>query len=52
MPSTFGLLYFDNTKASLAEDLGLVEKPLIDIADDELRPDKSTLDKINAAFLG
>ena len=47
-----GLLYFDNTKASLAEDLGLVEKPLIDIADDELRPDKSTLDKINAAFLG
>ena len=47
-----GLLYFDNTKASRAEDLGLVEKPLIDIADDELRPDKSTLDKINAAFLG
>ena len=47
-----GLLYFDNTKASLAEDLGLVEKPLIDVADDELRPDKSTLDKINAAFLG
>ena len=47
-----GLLYFDNTKASLAEDLGLVEKPLIDVADNELRPDKSTLDKINAAFLG
>ena len=47
-----GLLYFDNTKASLAEDLGLVEKPLIDVAEDELRPDKSTLDKINAAFLG
>ena len=47
-----GLLYFDNTKASLAEDLGLVEKPLIDVAEYELRPDKSTLDKINAAFLG
>ena len=47
-----GLLYFDNTKASLAEDLGLVEKPLIDVADDDLRPDRSTLDKINAAFLG
>ncbi len=47
-----GLLYFDNTKASLTEDLGLVDKPLIDVADDELRPDKAVLDKINAAFLG
>jgi 2-oxoglutarate ferredoxin oxidoreductase subunit beta len=46
-----GLLYFDNTKASLAEDLGLVETPLIDIADEELRPSKSVLDEINSAFM-
>ncbi len=46
-----GLLYFDNTKASLSEDLGLVDKPLIDVSNDELRPSKSTLDKINTAFL-
>ncbi|MEC8540281.1 MAG: 2-oxoacid:ferredoxin oxidoreductase subunit beta [Candidatus Thermoplasmatota archaeon] len=45
------LLYFDNSKASLVEDLGLVETALIDVADDELRPSKSTLDEINAAFL-
>ena len=47
-----GLLYFDNTKASLSEDLGLVETPLIDVLDSELRPSKEMLDKINAAFLG
>ena len=47
-----GLLYFDNTKASLAEDLALVETPLIDIADEVLRPAKARLDEINAAFLG
>lgn len=47
-----GLLYFDNTKASLAEDLGLVEKPLIDIKDEDLRPGKNVLDEINSAFLG
>ena len=46
-----GLLYFDNTKASLSEDLGLVDKPLIDVSNDELRPSKSMLDKINSAFL-
>ncbi len=47
-----GLLYFDNTKASLAEDMGLVEEPLIDIADENLRPSKSVLDEINSAFMG
>ena len=46
-----GLLYFDSTKASLAEDLGIVETPLIDVPDSELRPGKDMLDKINAAFL-
>ena len=47
-----GLLYFDNTKASLSEDLGLVETSLVDVPDSELRPSKEMLDKINAAFLG
>jgi len=46
-----GLLYFDNTKASLVEDLGLVDLPLIDVVEDELRPNKEMLEKINNAFL-
>ena len=46
-----GLLYFDNKKASLVEDLGLVDLPLIDVIDDELRPNKDMLEKINNAFL-
>lgn len=46
-----GLLYFDNTKASLVEDLGLVDSPLIDVMDNELRPSKEMLEKINSAFL-
>ena len=46
-----GLLYFDNTKASLVEDLGLVDLPLIDVNDTELRPSKEMLEKINSAFL-
>tara|TARA_B100000768_G_scaffold37670_1_gene36340 strand:- start:172 stop:966 length:795 start_codon:yes stop_codon:yes gene_type:complete len=47
-----GLLYFDNTKASLAEDLGLIEKALIDVPDEELRPSQSVLDEINSALMG
>ena len=46
-----GLLYFDNTKASLVEDLGLVDTPLIDVPDSELRPSEDMLNKINSAFL-
>jgi 2-oxoglutarate ferredoxin oxidoreductase subunit beta len=45
-----GLLYFDSTKPSLAEDLGLVDQPLVDVPDNVLRPGKDTLDKINAAL--
>jgi 2-oxoglutarate ferredoxin oxidoreductase subunit beta len=47
-----GLLYFDNTKPALAEDLGLVETPLIDVPAERLRPSKSILDELNAALLG
>ena len=45
-----GLLYFDNTKPSLAEDLGLVDMPLVDVPDSVLRPGKDMLNKINAAL--
>ena len=46
-----GLLYFDATKPSLAEDLGLVDQPLLDIPDEVLRPDQASLDALNAEFL-
>ncbi|DAC46203.1 MAG TPA: 2-oxoacid:ferredoxin oxidoreductase subunit beta [Candidatus Poseidoniales archaeon] len=46
-----GLLYFDASKPSLAEDLGLVEEPLLDVPDEVLRPDKASLDALNAEFL-
>jgi 2-oxoglutarate ferredoxin oxidoreductase subunit beta len=46
-----GLLYFDGTKPSLIEDLGLVESALIDVPESELRPSREILDKLNAAFL-
>jgi 2-oxoglutarate ferredoxin oxidoreductase subunit beta len=46
-----GLLYFDATKPSLAEDLGIVDIPLLDVSDDVLRPPKEMLDSINAEFL-
>ncbi|MBT60300.1 MAG: 2-oxoglutarate ferredoxin oxidoreductase subunit beta [Euryarchaeota archaeon] len=47
-----GLLYFDNSKPSLAEDLGLVDQPLIDVPDEVLRPSTDKLDLINAALHG
>ena len=47
-----GLLYFDNTKPSLAEDLGLVDTPLIDVPNSTLRPPESLLNQLNAALLG
>lgn len=43
-----GLLYFDSSKPSLAEDMELVDTPLVDVPDAVLRPSKDTLDKINA----
>ena len=46
-----GLLYFDASKPSLAEDLGLVDEPLLDVPDEALRPDKASLDALNAEFL-
>ena len=46
-----GLLYFDATKPSLAEDLGLVDNALVDVPDEVLRPDRASLDALNAEFL-
>ena len=46
-----GLLYFDASKPSLAEDLGLVDEALLDVPDEVLRPDKASLDALNAEFL-
>jgi len=45
-----GLLYFDATKPSLAEDLGLVDEPLLDLPNEALRPDRASLDALNAEF--
>jgi len=46
-----GLLYFDASKPSLAEDLGLVDEALVDVPNEVLRPDKASLDALNAEFL-
>ena len=46
-----GLLYFDATKPSLAEDLGLVDEALVDVPDEALRPDRASLDALTAEFL-
>ena len=46
-----GLLYFDATKPSLAEELGLVDEALVNVPDEALRPDRASLDALNAEFL-
>jgi len=45
------LLYFDATKPSLAEDLNLVDAPLLEVPDESLRPSKASLEALNAEFL-
>jgi hypothetical protein len=47
-----GLLYFDSSKPSLAEDLGIVSTPLLDVAASELRPSEEMLNQMNSEFLG
>jgi hypothetical protein len=46
------LLYFDSSKPSLAEDLGIVSTPLLDVAASELRPSEEMLNQMNSEFLG
>ena len=47
-----GLLYFDSSKPSLAEDLGLVSTPLLDVDASDLRPSEDMLKQMNSEFLG
>ncbi|MAT85854.1 MAG: 2-oxoglutarate ferredoxin oxidoreductase subunit beta [Euryarchaeota archaeon] len=47
-----GLLYFDGSRPALHEDLKLVERPLIELQEKDLRPSKEALDKINNQFRG
>ena len=47
-----GLLYFDSSKPSLAEDLGLVSTPLLDVDESDLRPSEEMLKQMNLEFLG
>jgi 2-oxoglutarate ferredoxin oxidoreductase subunit beta len=46
-----GLLYFDASKPTLSEDLGLVDGPLVDVPNEVLRPSQASLDALNAEFL-
>ncbi len=46
-----GLLYFDASKPSLAEDLGIIQTPLVDLGEDVLRPSQASLEALNAEFL-
>ena len=46
-----GLLYFNADKATAAEDQNLVSTPLVELTDEQMRPSKEALDKINAGFL-
>ena len=50
--SVTGLLYFDGTRPALHEDLKLVERPLVELQEKDLRPSKEALDKINIQFRG
>jgi 2-oxoglutarate ferredoxin oxidoreductase subunit beta len=47
-----GLLYFDSSKPSLAEDLGIVSTPLLDVDASDLRPSEDMLKQMNSEFLG
>ena len=47
-----GLLYFDPTRATAVEDQCLVETPLSEVDDSNMRPSAATLDTLNARFRG
>ncbi len=46
-----GLLYFDASKPTAAEDQNLVSTPLADLSEEQMRPSKEALDEINSGFL-
>ena len=47
-----GLLYFDGSRPALHEDMEMVDAPLIDLGEDDLRPSKEALNKIISGFRG
>jgi len=47
-----GLLYFDSSRASLDEELNLVDTPLVELDEEDLRPSRQTLEDINAKLRG
>ena len=47
-----GLLYFDPTKPSADEDQNLVDTPLSQLKDEQMRPSKESLDDVLAVFRG
>ncbi|MBT7938924.1 MAG: 2-oxoacid:ferredoxin oxidoreductase subunit beta [Euryarchaeota archaeon] len=47
-----GLLYFDPTKPSADEDQNLVDTPLSQLKDEQMRPSKESLDDVLAGFRG
>jgi len=46
-----GLLYFNSTKATLADDLNIPDTPLVDLTNEALRPSRESLDALNQRFL-
>ena len=46
-----GLLYFDGSRPALHEDLEMVDTPLVDLQEDELRPSEQALNDVIASFL-
>ncbi|NWF67834.1 MAG: 2-oxoacid:ferredoxin oxidoreductase subunit beta [Chloroflexi bacterium] len=46
-----GLLYYEEPRPLLGETLHLVEEPLANLSDDQLRPSREALDKLMHAFM-
>ncbi|MDP6870570.1 MAG: 2-oxoacid:ferredoxin oxidoreductase subunit beta [Candidatus Poseidoniaceae archaeon] len=47
-----GLLYFDGEKPSLDDDLNLLETPLVELQENDLRPSEKQLDDVIASLRG
>tara|TARA_Y100000766_G_scaffold166422_1_gene142994 strand:+ start:870 stop:1895 length:1026 start_codon:yes stop_codon:yes gene_type:complete len=45
-----GLLFYNSGVPTATDSLGLSQTPLVDLPDSELRPDKDSLDTVNATF--
>jgi len=47
-----GLLYHDTSMATADEAQNLVDKPLCDLDENQIRPSPDTLENINSSFRG